>query len=159
MKDIAAFLTRVFIGGMFIYLGWTKALDPVTFLKSIREFDILQTPWKMNVVAAWLPWFEVWCGSLLMLGVGVRASAFSLGALLVAFTSMVLWRALNLYSAGGIAFCEIQFDCGCGNGEVIVCHKIVQNVALILFSFWIACIKNHKFGLLPAIRFSFRSER
>lgn len=159
MKDIAAFVTRVIIGGMFIYLGWTKTLDPVAFLKSIREFDILQTPWQMNVVAAWLPWFEVWCGLLLMLGVGVRASALSLGALLVAFTSMVSWRALDLYSAGGIAFCDIQFDCGCGNGEVIVCHKLVQNVVLISFSFWIACIKNHKFALLPAIRFSFQSGR
>ena len=159
MKDTAAFVIRVFIGGMFIYLGWTKTLDPVTFLKSIREFDILQAPWQMNVVAAWLPWFEVWCGLLLMLGVAIRACAFSLGALLVAFTSMVSWRALDLYSAGGIAFCDIQFDCGCGTGEVIVCHKLVQNVVLISFSFWIACLKSHKFGLLPAIRFSFRSGR
>lgn len=152
MKDIAVFITRVFIGGMFVYLGWSKTQDPVAFLKTIREFDILQAPWQMNIVAAWLPWFEVWCGLLLVLGVGVRVSAFSLGALLVAFTGMILWRALQIHSAGGIAFCDIQFDCGCGTGEVVVCYKLAQNVALTLFSFWIAWVKNHKFGLWPAIR-------
>ena len=90
MKEKLVFIIRILIGGMFVYLGWTKTQDPVAFLKTIREFDILQSPWQMNVVASWLPWFEVWCGFLLVFGIGVRASAVSLGALLIAFTAMIL---------------------------------------------------------------------
>ena len=151
MKDVFVFIVRVFIGGMFLYLGWTKAQDPVAFLKTIREFHILQTPWQMNVVAAWLPWFEVWCGLLLILGAGIRASAASLGGLLVAFTGMIFWRAWNVHSAGGIVFCDIQFDCGCGTGEVVVCYKLAQNVVLAAFSFGIAFIKHHSFAIWPRI--------
>lgn len=154
MKEKLVFIIRILIGGMFVYLGWTKTQDPVAFLKTIREFDILQSPWQMNVVASWLPWFEVWCGFLLVLGIGVRASAASLGALLIAFTAMILWRALQVHSAGEIAFCDIQFDCGCGTGEVVVCYKLAQNVVLTLFSFWIALMKRHTFALWPAIQLS-----
>ncbi len=152
MKDWIVFIIRIFIGGMFVYLGWTKTQDPVSFLKTIREFDLLQAPWQMNIVAAWLPWFEVWCGLLLLLGVGIRVSAGSVAALLLGFTGMILWRALQVHSAGNIAFCEIQFDCGCGTGEVVVCHKLIQNVILSLASFWIAFVNPHKLALWPSIR-------
>lgn len=152
MKSMIVALIRVLIGGMFIYLGWTKTQDPVAFLKTIREFGVLTEYWQMNIVAAWLPWFEVWCGLLLVLGIGVRTAAATVGGLLLAFTGMILWRAVQVHGAGGIAFCEIQFDCGCGSGEVVVCHKLVQNGLLTLCSFALAFVKHHRVALWPLIR-------
>ena len=152
MKNIVVTLIRVLIGGMFVYLGWTKTQDPVAFLKSIREFGVLTEYWQMNVVAGWLPWFEVWCGLLLVLGVGVRTAAARVGGLLLAFTGMILWRAVQVHAAGDIAFCDIQFDCGCGTGEVVVCYKLVQNSLVTLGSFGLAFIKEHRLALWPHVR-------
>ena len=102
MKTTIVAFIRMFIGGMFVYLGWNKIQDPVAFLKTIREFGVLTEYWQMNVVAAWLPWFEVWCGCLLVLGIGVRTTAATVGTLLFAFTGMILWRALQVHGAGAL---------------------------------------------------------
>jgi hypothetical protein len=79
-----------------------------------------------------LPWFEVVCGLLLLGGIGVRGSALMLLVMLVPFSLIVLQRALAIQTAQAIPFCAIRFDCGCGAGEVIVCHKLLENAFFIL---------------------------
>src|SRR4051812_26473337 len=59
---------RLILGAVFVYLGLTKALDPVGFLKLLRQFDLLPGHLMLNLVAAVLPWCEVLCGLLLLLG-------------------------------------------------------------------------------------------
>lgn len=152
MKNAIVAVMRVVIGGMFVYLGWNKIQDPVAFLKTIREFGVLTEYWQMNAVAAWLPWFEIWCGGLLVLGIGVRTAAATVGTLLVAFTGMILWRAIQVHGGGGIAFCDIKFDCGCGTGEVVVCYKLAQNCLLTLASFVLTFVKEHRLCIWPHIR-------
>jgi hypothetical protein len=63
-----------------------------------------------------------------------------------------LWRAVQVHAAGDIAFCDIQFDCGCGTGEVVVCYKLVQNSLLTLGSFGLAFIKEHRLAFWPHVR-------
>ncbi len=127
-------LARWILGGLFIYMGLNKALDPVDFLKLVRQYDLVQWPLALNLIASVLPWFEVFCGLLLVLGVAVRGSALLLAAMLIPFTVVVIRRALTIHDAGGIAFCAIKFDCGCGTGEVFICRKIVENALLTLVS-------------------------
>jgi hypothetical protein len=31
----------------------------------------------------------------------------------------------------------VKFDCGCGAGEVLICHKLVENTVLLLLSAWL----------------------
>ena len=31
----------------------------------------------------------------------------------------------------------MKFDCGCGMGEVFICHKLVENTVLLLLSAWL----------------------
>ena len=50
----------------------------------------------MNSIGAALPWFEVFCGLLLLFGVAVRGAALMLMAMLVPFTLIVLKRALAI---------------------------------------------------------------
>lgn len=52
---------RWFVGGLLIYMGLVKGLDPVGFLKLVRQYELVQTPWLLNALAATLPWFEVFC--------------------------------------------------------------------------------------------------
>jgi hypothetical protein len=115
-------------------MGLSKALHPVEFLKLVRQYDLVQNHLALNLIAAGLPWLEIFSGLLLMLGMAVRGSALMLAGMLVPFTGIILQRAWTVYSAGGIAFCAIKFDCGCGTGEVFICWKLVENSLLLLLA-------------------------
>jgi uncharacterized membrane protein YphA (DoxX/SURF4 family) len=149
LRETGLVAARLLVGGTFVWLGATKALDPVGFLKLIRQFDVLHATWALNGTAALLPWFEIFCGLLLVLGVRPRAAALLQAVLLLGFTGLVLHRALALHRAGSIPFCAIRFDCGCGNGEVLVCMKLLQNTGLLLLAGWIASVPNRRACLWP----------
>jgi uncharacterized membrane protein YphA (DoxX/SURF4 family) len=129
-----ALIARWFLGGFFIYMGLSKVLHPEAFLKLVRQYEIVTSPFLLNSIAAALPWFEVFCGLLLVLGIAVRGSALMLVAMLVPFTYVVFNRALAISTTQAIAYCAVKFDCGCGSGEVIICHKLVENSLLILLA-------------------------
>ena len=136
--NAAAVLARWWVGGEFIFMGLHKALpDPVAFLKLVRQYDMVTTAPLLNSIGAALPWFEVYCGVMLLTGVAVRGTALNLIAMLVPFTLVVLKRALEIMADKGIPFCTVKFDCGCGAGEVFICHKLVENTALLLMAAWL----------------------
>lgn len=122
---------RVVLGGFFVYSGMAKALHPADFLKLLRVYELTQEPWILNSIAAVLPWFEVFCGGLLILGIGVRGTALVALMMLLPFTAVVWNRAAGLQAAQGLPFCAIRFDCGCGTGEVAICQKLVENGVLM----------------------------
>lgn len=142
---------RWLLGAMFLYLGWKKAMDPVGFLKLVRQYGVFEQPILLNLVAGALPWFEVFCGLLLVLGVAVRGAAVMLVAMLVPFTWMILQRALAIHAAGDLAFCAIKFDCGCGAGEVFICRKLAENALLTLLAGWLVFRPRHRLALCPSL--------
>jgi putative oxidoreductase len=146
-REVLVLAARWILGGVFIYMGLIKALHPVDFLKVLRQYEMVESHVLLNVIAAMLPWFEVLCGLLLLAGVAVRASALVLIGMLVPFTFIVLKRALAIHAAKAIAFCAISFDCGCGGGEVIICHKLVENGLLILLSVFLLCVRASRWCL------------
>ena len=149
--QVLAVAGRWFLGGLFLYMGWKKAMDPVAFLKLVRQYGVFEQPFLLNLTAAALPWFEVFCGLLLLLGVAVRGASAMLVAMLVPFTLLILQRALGIHAAGDIAFCAIKFDCGCGSGEVLICRKLIENTLLTLLAIWLSCSVRHRLGLRPAL--------
>ncbi len=132
--DYCGILSRWLLGALFVYMGFSKALHPEDFLKLLRQYDLTTQPVVLNTIAACLPWFEVFCGLVLLAGVAVRGTALLLVLMLVPFTAVVLHRALGVASLQHIAFCAVRFDCGCGGGEVLICRKLVENAFLILLS-------------------------
>jgi uncharacterized membrane protein YphA (DoxX/SURF4 family) len=146
--DVVAVLARWLLGAVFIYMGLSKALHivanveditggPVAFLKLVRQYDMVRNPVLLNSIAAMLPWFEVFCGLLLLTGVAVRGAALMLLVMLVPFTLVILKHGLDLAAANAVPFCAIKFDCGCGNGEVVTCHKLAENCGLMFLSAWL----------------------
>ena len=135
--EAAAVLARWTLGGIFLYMGLKKAMHPEEFLKLIRQYDMVHTPFLLNSLAAGLPWFEAFCGLLLLTGIAVRGTALTLVAVLIPFTWLVFRRALALESLRAIPFCAVKFDCGCGAGEVFICGKLAENFLLILVSCWL----------------------
>lgn len=147
--EIAAVGARWLLGALFIYLGLSKALHPVEFLKLVRQYDALQHHLLLNIVASALPWFEIFCGLLLVLGVAVRGAALLSIAMLVPFTLLILQRALGIQEARGLPFCAIKFDCGCGAGEVFICRKLAENTLLAALSLWLIFWRHHVVALRP----------
>ena len=135
--DAAGLLARLVLGTVFIYMGFSEALHPEQFLKLVHQYGIVTNPILLNSIAAALPWFEVFCGLLLVSGIAVRGAALMLVGMLVPFTFVVLHRALAIASAKSIAFCAVKFDCGCGAGEVLICHKIIENLLMLLLAIWL----------------------
>jgi uncharacterized membrane protein YphA (DoxX/SURF4 family) len=137
-RDAAAVLARWWLGCVFIYMGLHKAVPhPEYFLKLVRQYDMVTTPFLLNCIGAALPWFEVYCGVLLLAGVAVRGAALNLVVMLVPFSLIVLKRALVIAATEHKAFCAVKFDCGCGAGEVFICHKLVENTVLLLLAAWL----------------------
>ena len=134
---LAHHIARYLLGAYLIYMGLSKAADPVTFLKLLREYQVLASPWPLNAVAAWLPWFEVVCGLLLLANVALRGTALIVAGMFLFFSTAILLRALELQSALQISFCAVSFDCGCGAGVVNVCRKLTENTAWFLVSLWL----------------------
>lgn len=130
-------LVRFALGGYLIYLGLAKALDPVGFLKLLREYELLASPLPLNAVAALLPWFEVACGGFLIAGIAVRGTALVVASLFFAFTAAIIHRALAIHAELGTSFCSIRFDCGCGAGEVLACAKIPENLVWLALATWL----------------------
>ncbi len=84
--SVVTLLARLILGGLYVFMGASKALEPVSFLKLVREYEVVASPVGLNLVAATLPWFEVLCGLLLLAGVAVRGTALVSFAMLVPFT-------------------------------------------------------------------------
>jgi uncharacterized membrane protein YphA (DoxX/SURF4 family) len=144
-------LARWILGGLFVWMGLSKALDPVGFLKLVHAYDLVTSPLLLNLIASILPWFEMFCGLFLLLGVAVRGTALVSGVMLVAFTLLVLRRALVLHGSGSLSFCAIKFDCGCGAGEVFICRKLAENSFLALVSFGLVLLRQHHVSLRPTL--------
>jgi len=95
-------LLRVIVGGVFIWAGALKIVDPLDFAQSIKNYQVV--PHSLAFLAAVaLPWVEVLCGAFLIIGVFKRSSALLLSLLLAGFIGLV---ALAL--ARGI-----DTSCGC----------------------------------------------
>ena len=147
MLDTFSVVSRWLLGALFIYMGLSKALHPEEFLKLVRQYEMVNNPILLNSIAAALPWFEIFCGLLLVAGIAVRGSALMLLVMLIPFSIIVLKHALDLASAQGLPLCAIKFDCGCGTGEVFACHKLAQNCVPILLSGWLWMGSGRKFCL------------
>jgi uncharacterized membrane protein YphA (DoxX/SURF4 family) len=150
-SDVAAVGARWLLGGLFIYMGFSKAMHPVEFLKLVRQYNLADHYLVLNVISSALPWFEVFCGLLLVLGVAVRGTALLLVAMLIPFTVLIFQRALGIQEAQRIAFCAIKFDCGCGAGEVLICRKLVENTLLAASAAWLVFWRQHLVALRPKL--------
>ncbi len=142
-------LVRLLLGAHFIWMGWVKAMDPVSFLKLVRQYGVIDHPYLLNTIAGALPWFEIVCGVLLVLGVAQRGAAVLLLGMLVPFSALVLNHGLELSALKHVPLCAISFDCGCGSGEVFVCRKLAENGLLILFSIVLVTGRGSQWSLRP----------
>jgi uncharacterized membrane protein YphA (DoxX/SURF4 family) len=142
-------IARLVLAGMFIYMGLSKTLDPIDFLKAIRVYHVLPEtpPYFLNLTAVILPVLEVMCGLALLLGVAVRGAGLTLFGMLLVFTAALVSQSLDIHAAQPIAYCDIRFDCGCGAGEVYICSKLAENAGLTLLALVATLSRSRRFCL------------
>ena len=98
---------RLVLGGVFLYAGTTKVVNPQAFADSIATFKMLPLQ-LINIVALGLPPFEILLGLMLISGWKARAASLALAGLAIVF-GIALGQAL---------FRGLSVDCGCfGSGE------------------------------------------
>ncbi len=93
---------RLVLGGLFVYAGAVKVLDPLDFAQNIRNYQLVGQSLSF-VAAIVLPWLEILAGLALILGVWTRGAALVVAGLLVFFivlTAVTMVRGLDV-------------DCGC----------------------------------------------
>ena len=101
-EKVIAVLLRWMVGGVFVYAGVLKALDPAQFAADVDNFRLL--PYAMScAVGVYLPWLEIFAGTALALGVWRAGAAFVLAAMLVAF----------LVALGSAWARGLDITCGC----------------------------------------------
>ncbi|HQB53715.1 MAG TPA: MauE/DoxX family redox-associated membrane protein [Bacteroidales bacterium] len=129
MKTLhAAFvLSRILLGGIFMYTGLIHLSDIEGFTRAVAAYDLLPL-WAVNVFAIILPWTEILAGLSIATGVLLRAGSLVTTLLLASFTLAI---SISLYR-------ELDISCGCFTtspaAEKISWKDLVRDVALLASS-------------------------
>ena len=63
---------RLYIGGLFVFAAMYKINYAAEFATTIASYQIVPY-WAVNALAVFMPWVEIICGGLLILGIRVRS--------------------------------------------------------------------------------------
>jgi uncharacterized membrane protein YphA (DoxX/SURF4 family) len=125
------------VGGVFIYAGVIKALDPVRFANDIDNYKTI--PWFIGVrLAFYLPWLEILCGLALILRILYRGGLLILTTLIGIFIAATVAAKIR----------GLDITCGCF-GHASQHWSFLQHFALDLAIF----------GALLTLYFSQRSQK
>lgn len=92
----------IIIGGLFIYAGVVKVIDPAEFARDIDNYKMV--PWQLSVwMGLYLPWLEIFCGLALIARVLYRGSVFVLSALMAFFIVITIIAKMR----------GLDISCGC----------------------------------------------
>lgn len=123
---------RLWIGGIFFFSGWLKAVEPYENFRGILAQYELLPPVLAPLIAQTIPWVELILGLFLITGYVLPAAA--LGAALLSGAFAVL---IGFSLASGAA---LPADCGCfGSGihfkpaQMLVLDIIHSALAVFLF--------------------------
>ncbi|NOY70582.1 MAG: DoxX family protein [Deltaproteobacteria bacterium] len=117
-------MARLFIGGLFLYAGVPKIMDPTAFAHAVYRYQILPD-FLVNLTAIVLPWLEVITGGFLVAGIWMAGAALTANLMLYIFAAALvatLVRGLNI-------------DCGCfvnTREEIINAGTIARDIAFLV---------------------------
>lgn len=146
---VLTWLIRLLTGGVFLFSGFTKAIDPWGTLYKIREYlTAMGFDWGHSlivVVTFALCSVEFIVGAMLVFGSFRRSAAWIAMAIMCFMLPLTLW----------IAVVDPVADCGCFGDAYIISNwsTFWKNVVLFIFCVWL-CLFNRKAGWLitPALQ-------
>ncbi len=99
----ATLVSRLVLGGVFLFAGASKVFDPGSLATSIRTYELGLPEWFVSLSAHALPYLEVLLGLYLLAGLFTRTSAWATNALTTLFLLALLQGAAR----------GLEIDCGC----------------------------------------------
>jgi putative oxidoreductase len=99
---VLGLLLRIYIGAVFIAASMYKINYPGEFAETIASYQIVPF-WGVHLMALIMPWTELICGLMLVLGLRTRAAAVLAGSMLVVFCVAIVATLAR----------EIPIGCGC----------------------------------------------
>jgi len=103
----ASLVSRLVLGGVFLYAGVSKTLNAGALAAAIRSYELGLPEWFVSISARGLPLLEVVIGVYLLAGLFTRPMALATGGLMLVFFVALLQGAAR----------GLQIDCGCFGGE------------------------------------------
>ena len=117
------FLFRLIVGGVFIYAGILKIIDPLGFAQNILNYKVVPSGPSL-LVALVLPWMEVLAGFGLVAGLFKRTCAQIISLMLVGFIVLVAITMIR----------GLDVDCGCfGTFSRKADWRLIIEDAILLF--------------------------
>lgn len=117
-------IIRVLFGLLFIWASWDKILDPAAFARVIYNYRVLPDL-LIHPAAIILPWLEMGCGVLLVVGRMTGGSLIILNSLLLIFGAVL---GLSLYRG-------LDIECGCfslgSKGEKVAWQTLTRDAVLL----------------------------
>lgn len=114
------YLARLILGGILVYAGIAKALDPSSFDADLAKYHLLPDSWR-TAVSYYLPYLEIVTGGSLISGFFLSGALAVSGALLGGFLFFLLSalaRGLDIHcgcfgtaSAGSSVGASVLLDC------------------------------------------------
>ena len=125
--SILLVLIRFFLGGVFVYSGFSKLIDPIeNFSVVITSYQFVPSAWVWPI-AFFLPWLELIFGTFLCLGFLVRFSATVLAVLSGTFSALLVRSILLKLPIT---------ECGCFGAGIVLAPKqaLILDAGLFLMA-------------------------
>jgi uncharacterized membrane protein YphA (DoxX/SURF4 family) len=97
-----ALVLRLYLGGLFVYASLYKISYPLELAENIASYQIVPF-WAVNLMAIVMPWAELICGILLILGLRAKSAIRMIGGMLVLFIVAICLTLVR----------GIPIGCGC----------------------------------------------
>jgi len=127
---VSLLVSRILVGGILLYSGFSKALAPAAEFAAQIELYKLLPHVLLTPFAIGLPWLEIWVGLFTLCGLHTRKAALTAAGLFVMFIG-----AIGLAFARGI---DLK-DCGCfGAGSLPPHITLIMDIVMISLCLFIA---------------------
>jgi putative oxidoreductase len=140
-------VSRLVLGGVFLYAGASKVFYPGGLAASIRSYGLGLPEWFVTLSAYALPPLEVLLGFYLLVGLFTRASAWTANGMMILFTVALAQGALR----------GLEIDCGCfgsasGAEASNLWVDLVRDLGLLALGLQLAFAPSGKFSLDARLR-------
>ena len=127
-------IVRIFLGVLFIAASWEKIVQPEAFATIIENYKILPAI-LVNATAYILPWIEMICGALLIIGIYVKGSTLIVSAMMIVFISLLIVSQIR----------GLDITCGCFSLSLetskSMYYYIVRDLAILGAGLWVLTYK------------------
>ena len=128
--NVAVFVVRVVLGGIFVVAGASKVGHAAEFAQQIAAFRLLPQP-VIAPMALVLPFFEILLGGYLVIGLFTRVAAWVAAALLLAFDVAIASAVVR----------GMTLNCGCfGTHDTTVTTwaEVARDAIFVLLAVFVA---------------------